>query len=88
MEQIAEQELQLLQRRPGIAQRELRLRFTPALIEQVAKAGFSPKYGARPLQRVIERLAIPALAECLLERQRNDVLVLDWSDSGIEIRTG
>jgi len=49
-----------------IAQRGIALRFSPALVAEVAKTGFSPMYGARPLQRAIERLVGPVLTERLL----------------------
>ncbi len=86
IQQIAERELQLLQQRPGIAQRQVVLRFTPALVGDVAKVGFSPKYGARPLQRAIERLVIPALTEWLLDNTETGALLVDWTEAGVEIR--
>jgi len=56
------------------------------LVEEVAKAGFSPKYGARPLQRAIERLVVPVLTEWLLGKERGDVLFVDWAIGGVEVR--
>jgi len=86
IEQIAERELALLQQRPGIAQRGIALRFSPGLVEEVAKIGFSPKYGPRPLHRAIERLVVPVLTEWLLESEQVDVLLVDWGDGGVEVR--
>jgi len=86
IEQIAERELGLLQQRPGIAQRRIALRFSPGLVEEVARAGFSPKYGARPLQRAIERLVVPVLTEWLFGDGPADVLWVDRGKSGVEVR--
>jgi len=88
IEQIAERELGLLAQRPGVLQRGIGLRFSPRLIEEVARAGFSPKYGARPLQRAIERLVVPVLTDWLLGDGPADVLWVDWRDGRVEVRAG
>jgi len=86
IEQIAKRELGLLQQRPGLAQRGIALRFSLRLVEEAAKVGFSPKYGARPLQRAIERLVVPVLTGWVLGGGRADVLWVDWGDGGVEVR--
>jgi len=75
IEQIAERELGLLQQWRGIAQTGVELRF-------------SPKYGARPLQRAIERVVVPVLTEWLLGEGPADVLWVDWRDGRVEVRAG
>jgi ATP-dependent Clp protease ATP-binding subunit ClpA len=85
IEQIAMRELQQLANRPGILQRSITLRFTDALIQHVCKAGFSPEYGARPLQRAIERAVIPPLTERLLLGKEGHKLEVDWVDEGVLI---
>ncbi|MEJ2610129.1 MAG: AAA family ATPase [Candidatus Thiodiazotropha sp.] len=85
IEQIAVRELQQLAKRPGILQRSISLKFTDALIQYVSKAGFSPEYGARPLQRTIERVVIPPLTEMLLAGKEGQKLEVDWVDEGVRI---
>jgi ATP-dependent Clp protease ATP-binding subunit ClpA len=85
IEQIAVRELQNLAKRPGILQRSISLRFTDALIQHVCKAGFSPEYGARPLQRAIERVVIPPLTELLLTGKERQKVEVDWTDEGVLI---
>lgn len=85
IEQIAARELALLAERPGLARRGLRLRCTPRLVAAIAAAGFSPEYGARPLQRAIERLVTPVLAEHLLSGVEGDELTLDWVDGAVAL---
>lgn len=58
---IAQQELHALERREGLLRRGLRLRFTPAVVDFVASVGFSPRYGARPLQRAVEQHVPPRI---------------------------
>lgn len=62
---IARQELHAHERREGLLRRGLRLRFTPAVIDFVASVGFSPRYGARPLQRAVEQHVVAAIARAL-----------------------
>ncbi len=85
IKQIAERELQLLETRPGIMQRGITLSFTETVIMQVCKAGFSPEYGARPLQRAIERLVIPPLTERLLADTGVTMIEVDWDHGRVVV---
>ncbi len=87
---IARQELAALGRREGLRERRLRLRFTPALVERLADEGFDPELGARPLQRLVERRVVAALAEFLLARAqvRERELCVDWRDGAVRIDGG
>jgi ATP-dependent Clp protease ATP-binding subunit ClpC len=85
IEQIAVRELQHLTRRPGILQRGISLRFTNALVQHVCAVGFSMEYGARPLQRAIERIVIPPLTEFLLAGNEGQNIEVDWNGEGVLI---
>lgn len=65
IEAIAVQELQAIAQREGLARRGVRLAFTPALVTFVADKGFSPLYGARPLQRAVEQWVVAAVARAM-----------------------
>ncbi len=80
IEAIALQELQAVERREGLRQRGLRLRFTPELVAFIATTGFSPKYGARPLQRAVEQHVVAAVARALFEAVADGT----WLEVGIE----
>jgi ATP-dependent Clp protease ATP-binding subunit ClpA len=86
IEQIAVRELHQLAKRPGILQRNISLRFTDSLVQHVCKAGFSPEYGARPIQRVIERMVIPPLTDLLLAGNEEQMVEVDWADQGVLIK--
>lgn len=78
---IALRELNLIIERDGIRQRNIQFRFTDALVNFIAEQGFDIRYGARPLQREIERLIVAPLAKILLEQMdlKNKELVVDYA---------
>jgi ATP-dependent Clp protease ATP-binding subunit ClpC len=60
-------ELQSLSQREGLTKANLRLTWDDAVVEHLANSGFDLRYGARPLQRAIERLVVAPLSRWLLE---------------------
>ena len=78
---ITRLELERLAKREGLEKRDMTLRYTDALVDHIAEIGFDPKYGARPLQRTVERWVASALAQWLIahpQRQGLD-LILDYN---------
>jgi ATP-dependent Clp protease ATP-binding subunit ClpB len=72
-EQIAEiVDLQLARLRERLAERGVTLELTEAAKEALAKAGWDPAYGARPLKRAIQRLIENPLAMRLLDGEFAD----------------
>jgi ATP-dependent Clp protease ATP-binding subunit ClpA len=67
--QIARRELARLFEREGIMRRELLIEVDDAAVDAVASTGFHPRYGARPLQREIERRVIHPLARLVVDRR-------------------
>ncbi|MFH1468111.1 MAG: AAA family ATPase [Pseudomonadota bacterium] len=65
---IARRELTLLDQREGLRARGLSLAFTEELVDLLVAEGFHPDYGARALQRVVERRVVAALSRFLVER--------------------
>jgi ATP-dependent Clp protease ATP-binding subunit ClpC len=66
---LAERELESIARREGLAAAGRRLVWTADVLAHLAEAGYDARYGARPLQRAIEREVIAPLAEFLLTSQ-------------------
>lgn len=62
---ITRKELSELGRREGIAKRRLQLEFAEPLVEQLVDEGFDARYGARPLQRAIEKRVVGPLSRLL-----------------------
>lgn len=84
--EIASKELQELSAREGMQRAGIRLEFSRTLVEQVAKAGFDARFGARPLQRTIESLVVAPLARYLVRHKpRASTLRLGWRDGSLSV---
>jgi len=66
---IAQREVGRLLLREGIVRQQLVVEVDETAINLLAERGFHPSYGARPLQREIERAVIHPLARLLVERR-------------------
>jgi ATP-dependent Clp protease ATP-binding subunit ClpC len=78
-------ELQSLANREGLTKNNLKLTWTPQVVEHLASAGFDARYGARPLQRAIERLVVAPLSRWVLENPsvRDSKIALHVEAQGI-----
>jgi ATP-dependent Clp protease ATP-binding subunit ClpB len=65
-------EIQLRGLRKRLAERKIQLELTPAAEEELARAGFDPVYGARPLKRTIQKELVQPLAVKLLQNEFHD----------------
>lgn len=52
-----------------LEQKDVKLKITPAAIDLVAKAGFDPEYGARPIRRALQNEVEDKLSDALLTGQ-------------------
>jgi ATP-dependent Clp protease ATP-binding subunit ClpC len=59
---IARKELTDLAAREGFVAAEIRLAWSDEVVAAVARAGYDPRYGARPLQRALEEMVATPLA--------------------------
>jgi ATP-dependent Clp protease ATP-binding subunit ClpC len=84
IEGIARKELAEVAGREGFLRRGLKVEFSEALVRFVASVGFDPVYGARPLQRAIERHVVGPLSRRLLkgEPPKGATLCIDLSSAG------
>jgi ATP-dependent Clp protease ATP-binding subunit ClpB len=75
---IARIQLQRLEQR--LAQQEMRLEVSDAALAEIAKAGFDPIYGARPLKRAIQQQIENPIARLVLEGRfgPNDIVPVDF----------
>jgi ATP-dependent Clp protease ATP-binding subunit ClpC len=65
-----------------MAEKEINLKFTDAAVEKLAKIGFDPLYGARPMRRAIQDKVENALAESILsgKTERGATILIDEKD--------
>jgi ATP-dependent Clp protease ATP-binding subunit ClpA len=66
---IARRELGRLLMREGITRRRLLVEIDDSVVDLLAERGFHARYGARPLQREIERAVISPLARLIVEQR-------------------
>ena len=72
---IADREIQRVAGRDGLAGSDLILDVSPELKDHLIRAGFDPRYGARPLKRAIEQRLLVRIARQLSARPRRDASV-------------
>lgn len=65
LDRIIRIQIGLIQRR--LEERKLSIELTDKAISYIAKLGYSPDYGARPLKRVLQKLVLDTLAAKILE---------------------
>ena len=65
-------DIQLEQLRRRLEARHITLDLTPALVEHIARIGYEPDYGARPLKRAIQKELETPLSRALLEGRVRD----------------
>ena len=77
---IAKIQLRILEQR--LAAQEMTLQVTDAAVAEIAKAGFDPVYGARPLKRAIQQYIENPVARLVLEGKfaPKDVVPVDFRD--------
>ena len=65
-----------------LADREMSLAITDAAVAEIARVGFDPQYGARPLKRAIQQRIENPLARMLLEGRYGpqDIIPVDFVD--------
>lgn len=78
IESIARIQLQRLGAR--LAEKDMRLEVTDAAVAQLARTGFDPVFGARPLKRAIQQYIENPVARLILEGKfgPRDVVPVDW----------
>jgi ATP-dependent Clp protease ATP-binding subunit ClpB len=81
-------DIQLRGLRNRLADRKISLELTSAAKEYLAREGFDPVYGARPLRRVIQREIVQPLAMRLLQGafHDGDTIVIDVRDGRLEFQ--
>ncbi len=84
---ITRRQLELLQARDGIQYRGVALCVEDGVLDELAAKGFDPRYGARPLKRVMERELLKPLAVGINRYTGNHPLAahIDWAE-GVRVQ--
>ena len=74
--------------RGGLANKNISLSISETLVEHIARVGYDPKMGARPLGRKIDELIkVPLSKKILFERLQDVSLIADWQDQQVVFDT-
>jgi len=86
--QITRREIGLLNLREGMTRRNLRLQGTERVVDAILARGFDLRYGARPLQRTIERMIAGPLAQWLMDHSdtTQSTMTVDWDEGLSRVR--
>ncbi|NBT90483.1 MAG: hypothetical protein EBT50_06585, partial [Verrucomicrobia bacterium] len=76
--------------RGRLAERRITLNLTDAAREHIAREGYDPVYGARPLKRYLQREVETRLSRKLLSGDIPDgsTITLAYKDGNLDIQTG
>jgi len=85
--EITEKELRDIAAREGLKKLGIQLTWKADVVDHLARCGFDPRYGARPLQRTLETRVVAPLARFLVERpsSRHQQVSLRIHDGEIEL---
>lgn len=66
----------------SVSKQEMRLDVSDAALAEIARSGFDPVFGARPLKRAIQQQIENPVAKLILEGVfgPRDVVPVDWQD--------
>ncbi|KAF5278556.1 hypothetical protein FQR65_LT15632 [Abscondita terminalis] len=79
--------IQLENLRERLSERDLQLEVSEAAINHIAKMGYDPVYGARPLKRTIQQELENPIAKDMLEEKflPGDIIFVDYIDGKIKL---
>jgi ATP-dependent Clp protease ATP-binding subunit ClpC len=84
-EMIARRELDAVLQRSGVIRRNLTVNVDPSVISLLVRKGYSPHFGARPLRRTVETLALLPLARIIASGQVESRALLSLTARGDRI---
>ena len=78
-------ELQITELKKRLADQDLNLKYGKDVLEYLAKRGFDPKFGARPLKRLIQRELESQIAHVLLSSSEKKTLTVSVTEKGLKV---
>ncbi|MCW3982780.1 MAG: ATP-dependent chaperone ClpB [Candidatus Bathyarchaeota archaeon] len=80
---IVENQLQAVQRM--LEKNNVKVEFTKKAIDHIAKVGFDPQFGARPIKRVIQKSVLNELSKIILAEKvdKNATIMVDERNGGL-----
>jgi ATP-dependent Clp protease ATP-binding subunit ClpC len=87
VQRIVRREVGRVLMRSGLVRRSIAVDLDPSVVDLLADKGFDPRYGARPLKRVVERLLLLPLGRMIVKLgERASGALLRLSAEGEQVR--
>jgi len=88
IEAVANNEIQRLHKRKGLAARNIKLRITKNMMNFLVDNGYSERFGARPMQRTVERYIGLLVGNAIIEGKipDNSQLILDIKNNTVKMK--
>jgi len=82
-------EIQLIRLRSRLAERHINIELTPEAAKHLAREGYDPVYGARPLKRAIQKELETPIGRLLLRGEVRDgqTVIVNWKDGKFTFTT-
>jgi ATP-dependent Clp protease ATP-binding subunit ClpB len=80
--------LQLNELQLKLSANNIRIEFTDKAVDWMAKQGYDPQYGARPLKRLIQKNILNEISRMIIgqEVSKNQLIIIDAERSGLSIK--
>ncbi|MBI3722629.1 ATP-dependent Clp protease ATP-binding subunit, partial [bacterium] len=86
IETIARRELEVVVAREGLERRGVSVSFSSELVSSLARSGWHPRFGARPLKREVEHRVLTPLARHVVRERHEGGATLELWLEGEEVR--
>ena len=76
-------DLQLQKVKQRLQQKDIVIEFTDAIKDMLAKQGYDPAFGARPLKRLIQSTILDQLALQIIKNKVKHQVKVDWNQRAV-----
>jgi ATP-dependent Clp protease ATP-binding subunit ClpB len=86
IQKIVENQLRIIQKM--LAKNNIQIEVTKNAIDHIAKVGFDPQFGARPIKRVIQRSILNELSKIILQEKvdKTATIIIDEKNGALEFK--
>ena len=86
VKKIVENQLKSAQKM--LEKNNVKIEFTKRAVDYIAKVGFDPQFGARPIKRVIQKNVLNELSKIILQEKvdKNCVIIVDEKNGALTFK--
>jgi ATP-dependent Clp protease ATP-binding subunit ClpB len=80
--------LQLNELKRNLSANDVNIEFTDKAVNWLAKQGYDPQYGARPLKRLIQKNILNEISRMIISQEvsKNQSIIVDGEKAGLSIK--